>query len=711
MPRKSLTGEAKANAARAKLIRAGERSYAKTAAHNEIGDIPPPKDRAGRESFHFDLHGFLRHYFSVAGEMRPFSEDHIRAIKRLQNIIIDGGRMALSVFRGWAKTWIFERAAIWAIVYAHRSFVVVYAATKPLAKGSLDDSIKLEFYENDRLAADFPEICLPFRHLEQKAQRAGQTQYSEPTGCRWLADRLVFAKCLTAAGEWAEASGATLVVRGIIGGTRGLKKGNIRPDCVFVDDPQTDKSARSPAQIDGLMAIITKGLLSLGGHFTRPLAICVIGSVIEANDLMERLLAMREWQGERIKMIQNFASAHETLWLGQYASILMGYDKSDPEAPQKAKAEATAFYAAHQEEMDAGCVVTWQGCYRGDELSAVQHAYNEFIVLKKRVFWAEMQSSPLSADEAGYMLPAGKLAQKQSGWDRGVVPTAATILTAFVDVQGAFLPYAVCAWEPGFTGHVIEYGAFPPQQRRYYTLDTALPTMEAYLVGHGHEELRGQGLDAIVAAGLDYALRQLNERRYRKPDGAEHAIDQILVDTGWRDYLVFAAIQRLRQPGQTLARIMPSKGFGTTATKAMASFRREKGDVWGTGWGAAKPKPGEMRVVTIDTNHTKTFLHERFMAGISGRASLSLYRDEPGSHAMFADQLTDEMPQMVVNITNDRELLMWVQKPAANNHFLDCIVGCVAGASMRGIQLVDVEPAKRAPRKRVPISQMIGGVQ
>lgn len=43
-------------------------------------------------------------------------------------------------------------------------------------------------------------------------------------------------------------------------------------------------------------------------------------------------------------MVAQWANAHDTLWLGQYAAILCGYDRSDPDAPEKAKAEATAFY-------------------------------------------------------------------------------------------------------------------------------------------------------------------------------------------------------------------------------------------------------------------------------------------------------------------------------------------------------------------------------
>jgi hypothetical protein len=701
MGRKPLSPDAKAAQQKRRLAAAGQRSVEAVAALNEIGDIPVPVDQSRRNACRLNLHLFLTTYFETDQPMREFSVSHKRAIRRFENIILTGGRFALSVFRGWAKTWIFERAALWAALYGHRSYIVIYAATKALAKESMDGSIKNELFENNKLCEDFPEACIPFRRLEQKAQKANQTQYGSPTGCRWLGDRVIFATVLNAADEWSAGSGAIIVVRGITGGTRGLKKGNARPDCVFVDDPQTDRSATSPTGVETRIQIITAGLLSLSGHFGRPLAIAVIGSVIAAGDLMERLLGMSQWQGERIKMVAAWSVAHDTLWMGQYAAILCGYDRSDPAAPAKAKADATAFYVAHRTEMDAGAIVTWDGCYDVDAISAIQHAYNKLIELGKWAFAAEMQSEPLRADEAGLMLPANKIVHKISQWDRNIIPPQATVVTAFIDVQGAFLPYMVCAWEPGFNGHVIDYGAYPRQARQYYTLDNAFPMLEDFLPG-----VKGQGIDAVVAAGLDYALNDLLGKRWKKPDGTELSLDQLLVDTGWKDYLVIAAIQRLRQPGQTLSKVMPSKGFGTTATKTFPGFSRKDGDVWGTGWGARHPKAGELRLVTIDTNHNKDFLHQRLMTPVGARGCLTLFHDDPASHSMVADAWTCESPQKIQNKTNDRELTIWVESPGINNHLFDCAVGCVAGASMRGIQLIDVEPQKRAAGPVLKLSEL-----
>jgi hypothetical protein len=47
--------------------------------------------------------------------------------------------------------------------------------------------------------------------------------------------------------------------------------------------------------------------------------------------------------------------------------------------------------------------------------------------------------------------------------------------------------YAVCAWEPDFTGYVIDYGTFPDQKRRYFTLRDATKTLLAEVAGAGVE--------------------------------------------------------------------------------------------------------------------------------------------------------------------------------------------------------------------------------
>jgi hypothetical protein len=37
----------------------------------------------------------------------------------------------------------------------------------------------------------------------------------------------------------------------------------------------------------------------------------------------------------------------------------------------------------------------------------------------------------------------------------------------------------VCAWEEDFTGYVVDYGSYPEQGRRYFSLADANPTLQS----------------------------------------------------------------------------------------------------------------------------------------------------------------------------------------------------------------------------------------
>ena len=668
----------------------------------EIGDIPRCLNPVQRESCRFDLERFLTIYFRHNGPTREWSPGHKRTLARIQEIILAGGRLAMSVFRGWAKTWSFERAAIWATAYGHRRYVVIYGADRRAAGENLA-AIKAELFDNDLLYDDFPEIVYPIRCLEQKAQRQTQTQYGDLTGARWLGDKIVMARVLDADGEWAECSDAIIVTRGITGGTRGLKKRNQRPDCIFIDDPQTDESAKSQLGIRKRLEIITAGIANLVGHFGKGLSMMVLGSVIASGDLMEQLMAIPGWQAERIKLVDRFADAHETFWLGDYASVRNGFDRSDPLDQARAWREATRLYEAHRALADAGCIVAWEGCFEEGEISAVQHAYNKLIDLGKFSFASEMQSEPLKPDEQGFMCPAAVVVRKTNGFDRGTVPSSCTLLTAFCDVQNAYLPYAVLATEANFTCYVVEYGAFPRQSRPYYDLDTAWPTMTDYVCSDAiRPELRGQGIEPIIGAGLDLFLAELTAREWLKQDGTRIGLTQVLVDYGYLGPDVVApAIQRLRQKSGTLLPVMPSKGQAESVTRAFLRFDRKRGDISGQFWGAKAPGVGELRLILIETNYWKSFLHQRLKAGLGSVGCCSLYHAAPSDHAMLADHLTSERPAFIVDKTGQREKIQWSEPPMAKNHLFDCLVGCCVGAAMRGAVLAGSEPpTKRAERKK-----------
>src|SRR5690349_8237859 len=137
---------------------AAQRSRQQFAAVADIGELPEVADSDRRESCRLDLQRFLVTYFPASTGLSPFSEDHERAIGRIQRCALEGGLFIQAFPRGFAKTTISENAAIWATLYGHRRFVPIFGAEASAADGNID-SIKLELSENDLLFADFPEVC------------------------------------------------------------------------------------------------------------------------------------------------------------------------------------------------------------------------------------------------------------------------------------------------------------------------------------------------------------------------------------------------------------------------------------------------------------------------------------------------------------------------------------------------------------------------
>ena len=256
----------------------------------EIGEHPPVKDPQRRAACELDLRLFLATYFPASTGLSPFSADHHRVIARMQTCTTTGGRFVQAVYRAFGKTTLSINSAIWATVYGHRRYAVVFGAEKGAASDNIA-AIKIELAENDLLYEDFPEVCHAIRKLEGKPQRcASQTFRGVLTHIGWKADRVILA---TIPGS--KASGAVIASRGITGsGTRGLNhrtpSGTAqRPDLVIIDDVQTDRSAISPHQVSGLLTTIKRSVLKLGGHKSQ-IACIVNATVLAADDVIEQLL-------------------------------------------------------------------------------------------------------------------------------------------------------------------------------------------------------------------------------------------------------------------------------------------------------------------------------------------------------------------------------------------------------------------------------------
>ncbi len=664
--------------------RARARSMALSLSGRDIGELPAVADEARKEHAERNFRFFCERYFPQTFTL-TWSDDHLKVIAKIEQAVLEGGLFAMAMPRGSGKTTLCEIACLWAMLYGHREFVGLIGADEEHAANMLD-SIKAELENNELLLADFPEVVFPIHCLEGIHQRAaGQLYQGKPTHIGWTAREIV----LPTIGD-SKASGAIIRVAGITGRIRGMKYKrpdghSVRPSLVLIDDPQTDESARSPAQCAARERILAGAILGLAGP-GRKIAGLMTLTVVRPADMADRLLDREkhpQWQGERTKMVYTFPT-NEALW-ARYAELRAEGLRND-----RGIAEATAFYRTHQAEMDEGAAVAWPARFNHDELSAVQHAIN--LKLQDEVaFWAEYQNEPLPENVPDdELLTADQVAAKTNGYQRGEVPIGCSHVTMFVDVQAKALFYLVAAWEGDFSGCVIDYGTYPDQKQAYFTLrDVRRTIMTA---------APRAGLEGAIYAGLEALTGPHLSREWRRDDGAMVRIDRCLIDANWGSS-TDVVYQFCRQSHHASV-VMPSHGRYVGASSVpFSEYKRKRGDRVGHNWRIPNVSGRRaVRHVVFDANYWKSFVHARLAVPMGDPGCLSLFGHSPDQHRLLGEHLTSEYP--VKTEGRGRSVDEWKLRLAgADNHWLDCLVGAAVAASIQGASLFSTNASDSRPQR------------
>lgn len=673
---------------------AARRSSERSLEGRDIGELPAVENQERKESCRNDFKLFCETYFPEVYQLK-WSDDHLRAIAKIQKSVLEGGLFALAMSRGSGKSSLTETAAIWAMLYGHREFVVLVGASESAALEMLD-SIKTEFEVNEHIAADFPEVSYPIAKLEGIANRcAGQLYKGERTRITWTANEIVLP---TIAG--AASSGVIVRVAGITGRIRGMKYKKpdgrtIRPEFVVIDDPQTSESADSVEQTRKRVRVLAGDILGLAGP-GKKIAGIMPCTVIRPGDMAEQILDKTkhpEWNGERCKMIYQFPRNDE-LW-ERYADL-----RADELRECGTFERATEFYREHRAEMDEGAVVSWPDRYNYDEISAIQHAMN-LKLTDEAAFWAEYQNEPLPEDlGTDEQLTVDGIVNKLNGHAQRTVPVSANHVTMFIDVQKTLLFYVVCAWDDDFTGYVIDYGAWPDQRRRYFTLGEANPTLQA--------KFPRSGLEGCLYGGLKALTEDYLSREFTRDDGAAMRIEKCLVDANWGQST--DVVYQFCRESAFANVIIPSHGkYIGASSKPMIEYKKAVGDRVGHNWRMPNIRGKRaVRHVVFDTNYWKSFVASRLLESMGDRGSLSLWGRSSEAHMLFAEHLTAEY--RVKTEGRGRRVEEWKMRPeGADNHWWDGLVGCAVAASMTGCVLegTDVVPKRKTEaRPRMKLSDL-----
>jgi hypothetical protein len=676
-----------------------ERSREASRQNAEVGP-PPPRDEQLYQRYRNDLYVFLSECFPESLGLSPLSPDHHRIIERLQEAILHGGQELIIMPRGFAKSTIVESTAIWAGGYGHRSFFVPLAATDEMAKAALD-SLQYEFETNEALMLIFPEACHAARALEGVPQRAGkQTIDGRLTRIEWSCQRCVLPTVNGFPGSGAIIWPRSIVAKGLRGTRFKRPDGKqARPDFIMADDLQTDESAESAAQTRKRFNILNRTVLRMGGHTSR-LAIALVGTIIEPDDLVDQLSDHDKhpaWRSIKVPMLKALPAALDE-WLGPYAETRMGYNPDDDQDKSRAEREANDYYVAHRARLDAGAVATWESCYDTEhELSAIQHAMNIWIDSGEDAFMAECQNTPIREATSLELLSAEQICRKQSAFPRGCFPAECTTLTAFVDVHPSIYYCEIWAWEPNFTGYMIDSFTLPDQKRKYFSHRKHPRRLKQLYARMDSEATATAALNALLHGDEDKGISGLMQREWTRHDGVLLRIRCCLVDANGelRDVVV-----RVLSRSPFAASLHPSFGKGIGAKdKPMSSWpNTKKQRNVGPEWLVTKGRPGEVPGIQFDTNYWKMRFHRAMALPDGSQGALYLHKTPPNDHRLAADHYLSENPTEVT--VGSRTVHEFKIKPNADNHRLDCAVGNMVAASRCGITNVKFNPLRKSRSRR-----------
>lgn len=644
---------------------AGSRQARVSAAGRDIGELPAVADPERRARCQQCLRSFCEAYLPKVF-FRPWSEDHRRIITAIERRILSGGCLAIAMPRGSGKTALTYATILWAMLFGHHRFVGYIAAESRAGKAALD-AIKTHLLGTPELAADFPEVCFPVAQLGGIAQRR-LIYHGERLDLIFSRSDLVLPAI-----AGAPSCAARLKVAGIGSAIRGMNYTRpdgtmVRPSLLVIDDPQTDKSAKNPAQCDERETLLKGAVLGLAddGRATAAIMPC---TVIRKGDLADRMLDRKQnpqWQGERTKALYAMPASMD-LW-HRYREVRAESFESGGDG-----SAGTDFYGENREAMDAGAAVAWPERFVEGELSALQHCMNLLFDRGKTAFSAEYQNEPEEADQGRGRLTVEGVIERVNHRQRGTVPQKVEHLTAMVDVHDEVLYWLISVWEPAFAGYVVDYGVWPAHGR---------PLSQQY---------PSQGKGGAVYAGLVELLTALLSRELPRDDGTLLNIQLCLVDTGYFPDVVGKAIRQVGHGPQ----VLPSRGQGIGPTrKPFSQYKPEPGVKMGRHWRRVKAPATQLLTLLIDVNYWKSFLRDRLLTPVGDPGALTLFGDRPEAHRTIAGHISAEIPiegSGPWGIVEDWRLI-----PGRDNHLFDCAVGTAAAACYLGARLPEWEEVRRS---------------
>lgn len=591
-----------------------------------------------------------------------FSPVHRQILAAALRTLQEGTGMVVAAPRGFGKSTLLGDVALYGVLTGLCSFPVVVAwehrAAKKMLRGWLEDVCT-----NERLQADYGTLgdivdaCGPFRAENQgKAIRNLTWRGGELCG----ADIQLTDSFIVLPGK------RILIAGSIKGSLRGLRvkvQGKwIRPDVVFLDDPQDEPTALSEILSAKVIDRIDHDLRSLSGPAKR-LSVMAAVTVISDNDVAERLLERRDMESIRMGQVVTWpkgwtdkGSETRALW-DEWNEIRLDNSGTDGDGGKACR----AFYRKHKKAMKAGFRVSWPARYDRErkDPDAYFATMLDYYVLTEGPFMAERQNQPLRRGTTVYDLtPEIVMSRIDESRKPFEVPDGFDTMIAATDINNYGLHSVCVAFRNDQTAAVVWYGRFDK-----ITVPENAPQAERKRIIYEMLVAHGKQIDGLQARPGLWII----------DGGYEHEMAQRYVTA------------RATLPPAIVARGYAADRYRPWGRNVIGKAREECHHArWPLGHGLA-----------WNADYWREISQRGWLGSVGAPGACSLY---PGQHRDFAEQVTRE--KLGEKLEGRLGMVWrWLQTPGKHDYG-DSMAMAYAGAAWQGVGTGGQERRARRPSKR-----------
>ena len=611
---------------------------------------------------------YIKFYFEDRF-FRPMSRSQIETI----NSIVETARMGSDeIFcapRGDWKTETAKAMINYLITSGIVCFPVIIGATADDALMKFND-IKSQFEKNDRLAADFPEICDPIHALEGAPSKARkQTVNGQLTDFYWQSKFVTFPHVAEVPGTGIKSpfSKCALTYRGLDAAIRGINVYGRRPDLAFCDDLETRESADSDHQTEIRERLLDNDVAGLAGG-GESLPRIVLGTIQNNKCLTHKKLV--EWGGRQYKAVDQWPTSRGMELAEEYIETR----KAEKAKGTKTYPKSRKFYTDNRGDIESNVIVGNEHCFSSKvdkdgaqmEVSTFQRVLNNAADNGWSYVWCELQNEPPEEKKVETIgLTSAKVISRISGLNQKESDKYTELTTAAIDLGKYACHWAIVDWMEGLTGRVTNYGV-----------------AEVHSEGVGED--KAQTAMALRSALLNFRNELISgELSERKPD-------IVLIDSSNFTDTAYSFVKEIAAD--------TSNFYAIKGLSPYRSYQRIEGKrIVGNHWHANLQERDAVWLYLLDTDALKAMVHQMWATPTFDEVeqynplSLSLYssftddgKPNPRKHNSFAKhQVAEEYRE---EFKPGKGMIRGWHQSNPNNHWFDCMYMNLVASFMKGMK-------------------------